>query len=44
MTTEPQPIEWVEILDGEQRSDPAVASLNVSPETERDLVEAGTTK
>lgn len=41
MTTEPAAIEWVETLDGEQRQDPAVATVNVTPELERELVESG---
>jgi hypothetical protein len=35
-----QPLEWDDEQPGENRTDPAVATVNVSPDLERDLVEA----
>lgn len=35
-----RPVEWPEELDGEPMRDPAVAMVNISTETERELIEA----
>lgn len=35
-----EPLEWKKEHAGENRTDPAVALLNVTPQTERELVEA----
>jgi hypothetical protein len=34
------PLEWPEEHIGENRTDPAVATLNVTPDLERELIEA----